>query len=93
MKAVFDLPEPHARVLALLLARIPPAEFLGDVRHRSSKGTWELPPDIQSVLVSVEWRDLSVPVLSPAHEALAYEKMGRTEKAERIRAGLQQGIS
>lgn len=64
-------------------------ELLGDVRHRSADGVWELPLVIESALVWVEWRDLTIPVLSLVHEALAYEKMGRVQKAERIRLTIQ----
>ncbi|HEX5807701.1 MAG TPA: hypothetical protein VFY25_03490 [Anaerolineales bacterium] len=68
-------------------------ELLGDVRHRSADGGWEAPLDIRSILVWVEWHNLNIPVLSLAHEAVAYERMGRIGKAERIRAVLQVGIS
>ncbi len=61
-------------------------ELLGDVCHRGAEGAWQLPLDIPSVLVRVEWRGLQIPVLSLAHEALAYERMGRSQKAELIRA-------
>ncbi|HJR80716.1 MAG TPA: hypothetical protein VJ821_11635 [Anaerolineales bacterium] len=64
-------------------------ELLGDVRHRRTDGTWEPPLDIKSVLVWVEWHGLKIPVLSLAHEALAYEKMGRRQKAELIRSAIQ----
>ena len=67
-------------------------ELLGDVRHRGVDGAWLPPLDIPSVLVWVEWRGLKIPVLSLAHEALAYEKMGRTEKAERIRSAIGEGM-
>ncbi|HSL42541.1 MAG TPA: hypothetical protein VK897_03855 [Anaerolineales bacterium] len=161
MKAVYDLPELHAKVLSLLVARIPPAdylwaltgsaglrlqgvdlvvhdldlqtdaatifilekelaefikvrvhiwetehtlsyhgqadidglqvEFLGDMRHRGPDGHWLPPLDLPSVSTWVEWHGLQIPVLSLAHEALAYETMGRTQKAELIRAVLQKG--
>ena len=161
MKAVYELPEQHSKVLSLLVERISPAEhlwaltgsaglrlqgvdlpvndldlqtdaktiyrleqqlaefmrvpvhawetehtlsyhgqgeieglqveLLGDVRHRGVDGAWESPLDIRSILVWVEWHGLRVPVLSLAHEVLAYDKMGRTRKAERIRAVLQKG--
>jgi hypothetical protein len=157
MKAVYDLPEQHAAVLTLLVARIPPADYLwaltgsaglrlqgvdlsvydldlqtdaktiyllekeivefmkvpvhvwesehtlsyhgqaeidglqvellGDVRHRDAEDVWQPPVEIRSVLVWVEWHGVQIPVLSLAHEALAYEKMGRTQKAELIRKG------
>ncbi len=64
-------------------------ELLGDVRHRGTDGTWEPPLDIGSVLVWVEWHALMIPVLSVAHEALAYEKMGRLQKAELIRSAIR----
>jgi len=66
-------------------------EFLGDMRHRRSDGTWEPPLNIESVLVWIEWHNLKIPVLSLDHEALAYEKMGRVQKAELIRSALQKG--
>jgi hypothetical protein len=159
MKAVYELPDPHAQVLALLVARIDPGkypwaltgsaglrlqgvdlpvhdldlqtdkdtvyllekelaefmktpvhvwesehtlsyhgqaeiqglqvELLGDIRHRGADGAWLPPLDISSVLVWVEWHGLKIPVLSLAHEALAYEKMGRQQKAELIRSAIK----
>lgn len=64
-------------------------EFLGDMRHRRSDGTWEPPLNIESVLVWIDWHKLQIPVLSLEHEALAYEKMGRVQKAELIRSTLR----
>lgn len=64
-------------------------ELLGNVRHRGAGGTWEPPLDIMSVLVWVEWRNLKIPALSLIHEALAYEKMGRIQKAELIRSAIR----
>jgi hypothetical protein len=64
-------------------------ELLGDIRHRRPDGTWDVPLNIPSVLVWVKWQSLQVPVLSLVQEAIAYEKMGRREKAERIRAALR----
>jgi hypothetical protein len=64
-------------------------ELLGDIRHRGPDGAWGPALDIKSVLVWVEWQDLNIPVLSLAHEAVAYEKMGRLEKAERIRSAIR----
>lgn len=64
-------------------------ELLGDIRHRRAGDTWEPPLNIASVLVWVEWHGLKIPVLSLAHEALAYEKMGRIQKAELIRSAIR----
>lgn len=63
-------------------------EFLGDMRHMRPDGTWEPPLDIDSVLVWIDWHNLKIPALSLDHEALAYEKMDRVQKAELIRAAL-----
>jgi hypothetical protein len=67
-------------------------EFMGDVRHRSLAGTWEPAVDIASARVWVTWRELQVPILSLNHEALAYEKMGRMQKAELIRSAIKKEI-
>ncbi len=67
-------------------------ELLGDIRHRGADGAWLPPLDIPSVLVWVEWRELNIPVLSLAHEAVAYEKMGRSQKAELIRAAIRKEV-
>ncbi|MGB8980926.1 MAG: hypothetical protein WCC12_03545 [Anaerolineales bacterium] len=66
-------------------------EFLGDMRHRGPDGDWGPPLDIPSVLVWVEWHGLRIPVLSLDHEALAYEKMGRGQKADLIRSAIRKG--
>ena len=62
-------------------------EFLGDVRHLSDGHAWE-PLDLESVRLWVEWHEIRIPVLSLVHEALAYEKMGRVQKAELIRSAI-----
>ena len=67
-------------------------EFLGDMRHRSPAGIWEPAIDIASTRVLVNWHDLRVPVLPLRHEAIAYEKMGRMQKAELIRAAFKKEI-
>jgi hypothetical protein len=67
-------------------------EFLGDMRHRSPAGIWEPAIDIVSIHIWVKWRDLQVPILPLQHEALAYEKMGRMQKAEIIRSAIKKEI-
>ena len=64
-------------------------ELLGDIRHRQPDGTWGMSLDLKSLLVWVEWRGLEIPVLSLDHEAMAYEKMGRRQKAELIRSAIR----
>ncbi len=66
-------------------------ELLGDIRHHDADGAWLPPLDIPSVLVWVEWHGVKIPVLSLAHEALAYETMGRKQKAELIRSAIAKG--
>ena len=66
-------------------------EFLGDVRHRGADGLWLPPLEIESVLVWIEWHGLQIPALDLAHEAVAYEQTGHTQKAELIRAVLRKG--
>ncbi len=63
-------------------------ELLGDIRHRRSDGLWEPPLDLLPVRRWVSWRRQNVPVLSLEHEASAYEKMGRLQKAEIIRSSI-----
>jgi len=67
-------------------------EFLGDMRHRSPTGIWEPAIDIASTRVWVTWHEVEVPVLPLKHEAIAYEKMGRAQKAEQIRAAIKKEI-
>jgi hypothetical protein len=64
-------------------------ELMGDIRHRQADQTWSESLEIESVLVWVKWHELEVPLLSLEHEALAYEKMGRTQKAALIRSTLR----
>ena len=65
-------------------------ELLGDIRRRLADQTWSESLEIEAVVVRVEWHDWEVPVLSLEHEALAYERMGRGQKAELIRAALRE---
>jgi hypothetical protein len=64
-------------------------ELLGDVRHRAADSSWDSPLDLESVRVWVEWKHIQIPVLSLPHEALAYQRMGRVQKAELIRSAIR----
>lgn len=66
-----------------------PVEFLGDVRHRRPDGTWDAPLAIETTRIWVQWRDTAIPVLPLAYEALAYERMGRRQKAAQILSAIQ----
>ncbi len=65
-------------------------DLIGDMAHRNPNGGWKSPSDLK-IRVFVHWRNLRIPVLSLAYEASAYEKMGRLEKASKIRAVLNVG--
>ncbi|PTX47507.1 hypothetical protein C8P63_1514 [Melghirimyces profundicolus] len=64
-------------------------EVMGDLQKRVG-GEWEAPVDLLRHRRWVVWERCKVPVLSLEYEYQAYRKMGRLEKAERIRkeAGL-----
>jgi hypothetical protein len=64
-------------------------ELLGDVRHRAEDGSWDSPLNLESIRLWVEWNHLQIPVLSLNHEAVAYERMGRLQKAELIRSAIR----
>jgi hypothetical protein len=63
-------------------------ELLGGMSHRLPDGSWGPPLDLLSVRRWVSWRGQNIPVLSLEHEAAAYEKMGRAEKAKIIRSAI-----
>ncbi len=155
MNAIYDLPEPHARALEVILERVPPeeipwaltgsagmrlqgvdvpvhdldlqsdargvrelearladfvrqevrewvsertrsldgkaeiagveVELIGDICHRREGGEWSDPPDVAALRRFVLWRGRRVPVMPLEHEAEAYERMGRKEKAALLR--------
>jgi hypothetical protein len=60
-------------------------EIMGDIEKRLPDGTWEKPVDLRTVRHFVEVEGKRIPVLSLDYEYKAYLKLGRTEKAERIR--------
>ncbi|WP_206425329.1 nucleotidyltransferase domain-containing protein [Staphylospora marina] len=64
-------------------------EIMGDVSKRMPDGKWEDPVDVKQVRRWVNWRGMRLPVMDLAHEAEAYRRLGRTEKAERIRKWLE----
>jgi len=64
-------------------------ELLGDIRHRGADSSWDSQLNLESVRVWVEWKHVRIPVLSLRYEALAYERMGRLQKAEIIRSTIR----
>jgi|UniRef100_A0A7C4Q2B5 hypothetical protein len=63
-------------------------EIIGGVQKRLEGGGWEEPVNVAEHRRRVEWRGLNVPVLVLEYEAEAYRRMGRLEKAEKIRRWL-----
>ena len=64
-------------------------ELLGDMKHCQPGGAWENPVEIESTWIWVTWHENEVPVFPLEFEAQAYEKMGRSEKADLIREAIR----
>lgn len=63
-------------------------EIMGALQKRQLDGSWEPPVDVLKHRQVVNLDSLSLPVMSLAYEEQAYRKLGRTEKADRVRAWL-----
>ena len=64
-------------------------EIMGDIQKRSDDGAWQEPTDLNRHKRMVDVEGMRVPVLSLEYEREAYLKMGRVEKAERLREWLE----
>ena len=60
-------------------------EIMGDVQKGLPDGGWEEPVDVKSLRKNVPYLGRNFPVLPLEYECEAYRKLGRIEKAERIR--------
>ncbi len=60
-------------------------EVMAEISKRLPNGSWERPIDVAAVRSWVEVAGLRVPVVDLAHEANAYEILGRAEKVALIR--------
>ncbi len=65
-------------------------EIMGNIQHRRSDGTWDVPIDLQAYKRYVMLENLYVPVLSLVYEEAAYRKLGRIAKANMLRTWLEQ---
>jgi len=65
-------------------------EIMGDVQKRTEDGTWEEPPDLQLRTQWVQAFGMQLPVMSLEWEQQAYLKLGRAEKAQRIKRHLEE---
>ncbi|MHB8088376.1 MAG: nucleotidyltransferase domain-containing protein [Anaerolineaceae bacterium] len=59
-------------------------EVMGDMQHFLSDQQWDSPVRLESYRDWVDYADMHIPVMTLEHEAKAYQKMGRTAKAETI---------
>ena len=64
-------------------------EIMGDLQKLLEDGTWEEPVKVELYRQWVEMEGMQVPVLSLEYEYQAYCKLGRTDKAELLRAWLE----
>jgi hypothetical protein len=65
-------------------------EVMGDVQSARPGGGWEAPPQLDRVIAWVEEAGLHLPVITLAHEAQAYRKMGRLQRAAVLERWLQE---
>lgn len=65
-------------------------EIMGDIQKRLADGTWEDKIDVCNKRRFINYQGLSVPVMSLEYECEAYNKLGRTDKADQIRRYLEQ---
>lgn len=64
-------------------------EIMGDIQKRDAEGVWDRPVDLSEYREYVEIEGMHIPVLSLAYEYEAYRKLGRVEKAEKLKARLE----
>lgn len=63
-------------------------EIMGDIQKRLENQSWEAPVRVESYRQWLVIEGMQVPVLSLDYEYQAYFRLGRTEKAEMLRAWL-----
>ena len=65
-------------------------EVNGGIEKKLPDGTWETPPDIDSLKQCIEIVDVRIPVLSLKNKEDTYRKMGRIEQADQIKDWIEQ---
>jgi len=60
-------------------------EVMGDMQHILPDQKWDSPVSLSTCSDWVDYADMHIPVITLEHEAEAYQKMGRTEKADKIK--------
>lgn len=63
-------------------------EIMGALQKKLSSGEWEPPVDVEKHREFIDFEGMRLPVLSLSYEEQAYRKLGRTEKADRIKEWL-----
>lgn len=63
-------------------------ELMGDIEKKQIDGLWEDPPDLISLIRTIEHKDLILPILDLEYEAQAYELLGRLEKSRKIKEAI-----
>ena len=66
-------------------------EVMGDMAHRDAGTGWNDPPDLSCLIRRVDFVGMDLPVMDLEHEYVAYQQLGRPEKAAKIRAFLDRG--
>ena len=59
---------------------------MGALSKKLPNGIWEEPVDICKYRELLQIHEISVPVLSLSYESEAYQKLGRTAKAEKLQS-------
>jgi len=60
-------------------------ESMGDVQYMLPDQKWDSPVALEACRDWVEYSDMHIPVITLEHEVDAYLKMGRTEKAQKLK--------
>ncbi len=68
-------------------------EIMGALQKKLPSGEWESPVDVEKYRDFIDFEAIRLPVLSLSYEEQAYRKLGRTEKADRIKEWLTSGFS
>ena len=82
-----DITRSHFGRMDIMGVRV---ELMGDMAHRDAGQGWGDPPDLSCLIHWVEFEDMKLPVMDLEHEYTAYQRLGRPEKAAKIRAFLDQ---
>ena len=68
-------------------------EIMGALRKRLPGGGWEAPVDVASLRRWADRDGLRIPVMDLAHEARAYELLGRHDRAALLRRAVDEAAS